>query len=918
MRLGVAEPFVDPGPPRQRCVLAALLVDAGRLVTWDTLIDRVWGDAPPTGARHSLYSHIARVRRVLEQAAVSDARLVRQSGGYRLEVDPDLVDVHRFRDLVGRAHRLDRTDPAKAALLREALALWRGEPLAGLDGPWVTRTRAAWRQQHLDATVAWARAELGTGRPDPVIGPLTDLVREHPLVEPAVALLMRALSATGRDAEALEHYAQTRRRLAEELGTEPGAELRGVHQAILRGDGNRSAPGPPAAGTPRQLPLSARGFVGRVKELARLDAVLAEAGAVPIVALSGLAGVGKTALAVHWAHRVADRFPDGQLYVNLRGFDPAGPAVSPAEAVRGFLDAFDVSPHRIPARPDAQIALYRSLVAGRRVLVLLDNARNADQVRPLLPGSPGCLVVVTSRDQLSGLSAAEGAHPVVLTPLSAAEARQLLTHRLGRGRVAAEPDAVDEIVSRCGRLPVALAVVAARAATHHGFPLAAIAEELRDAAAILDVLGSGDPTTDIRAVFTWSYRTLSPAAARLFRLLAWHPGPQIGVPAAASLAGSPVAQVRPLLAELARAHLLIEHLPGRFAFHDLLRAFAAERARTLDTGAERRAATRRMLDHYLLTAHAAETMLRPHRVAVVPAPAAAGVSPEGFATAPQALDWFAREHPALLGVFQLAVTAEPDTHAWQLARTLTTFHLYRGHWHDQISTQRTALATAQRRGNRLGQAHAHHDLGHVYACLGRYAESHAELTRAVDLYGAVGNPNGQASAHYLLGFLAGERDDTDDALHQARRCRDLYEAARDPVGQARALNALGLALAKNGEYREALGFCEQAVTLHRELGDQRGEAAAMDSLGFVHSGLGHRGEFIAWYRQALALLRDVGDRFGEAHTLTNLGEAHRSHGDIAAATGAWSRALSILDELDHPDAEQIRAKLRAAAATVAS
>jgi tetratricopeptide (TPR) repeat protein len=407
-------------------------------------------------------------------------------------------------------------------------------------------------------------------------------------------------------------------------------------------------------------------------------------------------------------------------------------------------------------------------------------------------------------------------------------------------------------------------------------------------------------TTDIRAVLSWSYHTLSAAAAWLFRLLALHPGPQFGVPTAASLAGSPVAQVRPLLAELARAHLMIEHVPGRFTFHDLLRAFATERTRTLDTEAERRAATRRILDHYLLTAHAADTLLRPHRVPIVPAAAAAGVRPEKLASTPQALDWFALEQPALLGAFQLAIAAEMDTHAWQLARTLSTFHLYRGHWHDQIAVQRIVVAAARRLGNRVGQAHAHHDLGHVYACLGRYDDAHAELVHAGELYGQVGNPVGQASAHYLLGFLAGERDNGLDALHHARRCRDLCEQARDPVGQARALNALGLAHTMIGQHREALAYCREAVTLHRELGDHRGEAAALDSRGFIHARLGHRHQFLAWYRQALARLRDVGDRFGEAHTLTNVGEALRSHGDVAAATEAWTEALAILEELNHP------------------
>jgi DNA-binding SARP family transcriptional activator/tetratricopeptide (TPR) repeat protein len=916
-RPGVARPGqggrqVDPGPPRQRCVLAALLVDAGRLVTWETLIDRVWGDAAPIGARHSLYSHIARIRNVLARMAVSGARprLVRQSGGYRLDVDPDSVDVQLFQGLVGRAHRLDRADPAKAALLREALELWRGEPLVGLDGSWVKRTRAAWRRQHLDATVAWARAELGTGHPDVVIGPLTDLVKEHPLVEPAVVLLMRALSATGRDGEALECHARTRRRLIEELGAEPGAELCGVHQAILRGELSVSAPGPPLAVTPRQLPLSARGFVGRAAELARLDEMLDEMlddeagqpGAVVIATLSGMAGVGKSALAVHWAHRVADRFPDGQLYVNLRDFDSGGPA----EALHGFLDALGVPPHRIPAHTQARIVAYRSVTAGRKVLILLDNARDVDQVRPLLPGGPGCLVVVTSHDQLSGLTAAEGAYPITLAPLPAAEARRLLAYRVGAGRVAAEADAVDEIISRCGRLPVALAVVAARAATHPQFPLATIAKELRDAGAILDVLGAGDPTIDLRAVFSCSYRTLRPATASLFRLLALHPGPQISTPAAASLAGCTTDQVRPLLAELARAHLTTEHLPGRFTVHDLLRALATELVHTLDTDTGRRAAIRRILDHYLLTAHAADALLEPHRDAITPAAAAPGTSPEELGTQP--MDWFGREHAVLLATVDLAVASGMDTHAWQLAWTLSTFHMYRGHWQLQVATQRIAAAAARRTHSRTGLAHTHHDLGRAHARLRQFDKAHAHLTRARELYAELANPKGQADVHYALGALAGNRDDDHDALHHARRCRDLYRAAGDPAGQARALNALGLAHSMTGDDHQALLYCRQAARLHRESGDHRGEATALDSVGLLHDRLGSHRQAVAWYRQARARFRDVGDRYGEADTLIHLGDAHHAQGDIAAAE-AWAQALVILEQLDLPGAERVRAKL---------
>jgi tetratricopeptide (TPR) repeat protein len=407
-------------------------------------------------------------------------------------------------------------------------------------------------------------------------------------------------------------------------------------------------------------------------------------------------------------------------------------------------------------------------------------------------------------------------------------------------------------------------------------------------------------------VFSCSYRTLRPATARLFRLLALHPGPQISTPAAASLAGSTTARVRPLLAELARAHLITEHTLGRFTFHDLLRAYATELACMLDTEADRHAATRRMLDHYLLTARAADALLDPHRDAIIPATAVPGVCSEEVRTHP--LEWFGREHAVLLAAVDLAVAAGRDAHAWQLAWTLSTFHINRGHWKLQVAIQRIAVAAARRLDTRVGLAHTHHDLGRAYAGLRQFTKAYTHLNRAAGLYAELANPKGQAGVHYILGALAGKRDDVRDALHHARRCRDLYQAAGDPAGQAKALNALGLAQSMNGNEHQALIYCRQAAELHHELGDHRGEAAALDSIGLLHAHLGSHRQAVASYRQALTRFRDIGDRYGEAHTLTHLGDAHHAQGGMAAAE-AWAQALAILEEVDLPDAEQVRARL---------
>ncbi|MGM1063044.1 ATP-binding protein [Saccharothrix sp. Mg75] len=471
-----------------------------------------------------------------------------------------------------------------------------------------------------------------------------------------------------------------------------GARAAGRLVASARADVDRH----PAV-VPRQLPAPPRHFAGREAELAALDRLADEAAdTAAVCAIGGTAGIGKTALAVHWARLAADRFPDGHLYVNLRGYGPGAP-LSPAEAVRGFLDALAVPPPEVPTTPDGQTGLYRSLLAGKRVLVLLDNARDAEQVRPLLPGSPGCLALVTSRDRLAGLIAVEDAHPLRLDPLTPPEARTVLADRVGAHRVLAEPAAADRIATACAGLPLVLAVVAARAATHPDFPLAALADELAGARG-LDAFAGGDRAVDVRTVFSWSYRGLPPAAARLFRLLALHPGPDVGTAAAASLAGVDVREARRLLRDLADAHLLNEHLPGRFTRHDLLRAYAGELTGEEDRAEDRRAAVHRVLDHYLRTADRAAHLLDPHRVPAEPPAPAVGAAPEEPADTARALAWFTAEHRVLL-----AVTAQRDpgfdAHVHGLARTLSTYLYRAGYWHDWVFAEQAALRAARRAGD---------------------------------------------------------------------------------------------------------------------------------------------------------------------------------------------------------------------------
>ncbi len=604
------------GTPQQRAVLAALAVDAGRPVMLETLIERVWDDTPPVGARPALYAHIARIKRLLARHAAEGRRpaavLARRAGGYLLDADPDRVDVRLFRRLTALGRDRQRSDAERVGLLQEALGLWRGTALADLPGGWAARMRDSWQKQRLDAVVLWAQAGLRLGRPEDVIDAVRELAADHPRNEPLIGVLMLAYAAVGQDAEALGCYASARSRLIHELGVEPGPGLRAVHAAVLRGDlQDTVALLPPARRAaqpgrsrktwvlPAQLPADVPAFTGRQQELRQLDRLLADAagagagdpggppGTVTSAVVSGTAGVGKTALAIRWAHRVHGTFPDGQLYVDLRGYDPEQP-VAPADALAGFLDALGVPAEDIPQAVDDRAARYRTETAGRRMLVVLDNAATVDQVRPLLPGAPTCFVLVTSRHSLPGLVARHGAVRVELDLLPLTDATTLLSRLLG-ARGAAEPAAVVTLAQQCARLPLALRVAAELAAARPAVPLSQIVAELADHRRRLDLLDAGgDRYTAVRAVFSWSYRSLPAKAAQAFRLLGAHPTPELDPLSAAKVIRTSVDRARQLLDQLASVHL-IQHTKrhptdaGRYGMHDLLRAYAAQLASAEDS-----------------------------------------------------------------------------------------------------------------------------------------------------------------------------------------------------------------------------------------------------------------------------------------------------------------------------------------------
>ncbi len=879
---------VSAGSPKQCCVLAVLALEANRVVPVETITDRVWDHDPPPNARGMVQTYVSRLRRVLTGGT---ATIDRRPGGYLLAVDPDAVDLHRF-------HR----HLAKGAV-REALDLWRGVPLSGVRGDWAEHMRHALEGRRSDARRRLLAARMDAGDRD-VLPELDELLVAHPLDEELIGLRMLALHRAGRQAEALACYREVYARLLDELGDEPGAALRELHQRLLRRDPALKGPPAPAGPevhrspaapvVPRQLPPSTPHFVGRADELGRLDAVLDDRAGVVVVAVGGMAGVGKTTLAVHWARSVADRFPDGQLYLDLRGFDDTNDPVGLGEATRFLLDALGTPPERVPSTAEGRAALLRSLLADRAVLVVLDNARTSDQVRPLLPGGPGCLALVTSRNLLTDLIAHQGAVPVNLEVLSEQETAGLLTRRLGPDRAGAEPDALSDLVRHTARLPLAASVLAARAQLRPTFPLGALAAELRDQRSLLDSL-------DVRGVFDWSYRQLPAPAARLFRLLGLHPGPDVPLTAAAALAEAPPAEAHAILGELTDAHLLTEHTPGRFRFHDLLRAYS--RALAEQHGPERDRAVRRLLDHLLATAYAADRLLDPHRD-----PLDLPVTPAPVTDAAQARAWMTTEHAALRGAIALAANTGHPTHAWQLHWCLQTFLQSTGRWTDLVDTGEIALAAARAVGHTTGQALAHRGLALAQAWQGDHDDAERHFDQALALHRADGDLVRQARTHLEIDWMHHRRARHREALDHALQALALYRSAHHRAGQAGALNDVGWCLAELGEPVQALAHCDEALRLHHELGNRHGQAATWHSIGYARHQLRHHVEAMAAYRSALALYRELDRRYDQAVTLDHLGDTlHATHDDTAASE-CWHEALAILEQLHHPKTADVRVK----------
>ncbi|MEO3925087.1 tetratricopeptide repeat protein [Micromonosporaceae bacterium B7E4] len=954
---------VPLGPARQRTVLAALLVEPGSLVSVDVLVDRVWGPARPSRARQTLHTYLSRLRGVLGDAGGPVP--ARRSSAYTLEVDESAVDLHHFRALARQARQVADDDHA-AALWHGAMALWQGRPFADLDSDWLRMVTVGLEAERLAAALDRNDVLLRRGEHAQLLPELTTAASAYPLDERLAGQLILALYRCGRQADALAQYRLLRDRLVDELGSDPGPALRELQQRILRHDPDLAAttttetpdrtgapietltgpPGSPAGRPgaavglphrPAQLPADVAGFTGRATDLRRLDELLGHPigdqapQAVVVTAIGGTAGVGKTALAVHWAHRVADRFPDGQLYVNLRGYDPDQP-MSPADALARFLTALGVTGQDIPLDLDERAARYRSEVAGRRILIVLDNAANVAQVRPLLPGTGSCLVVVTSRDSLAGLVAVDGAHRLDLDLLAPAEAVSLLRRLIGV-RVEIEPEAAATLAEQCARLPLALRVAAELVVARPDSTLAELVTELADRQARLELLDAGsDPYAAVREVFSWSIQQVPLDAARTFRLLGLHPGPDLDPYAVAALTDAGLDQARRTLALLARAHLVHRGGRGRYGMHDLLRAYAAHLAASEETVEQRRAAQQRLFDYYQAATVSATNTLYPANANHMPEVVASITPIPEFADPDGAYAWLEDERFCLVAAAAHTAAQGNSSYPVRLARILERY-LDAGYPTDALVINGHAHRAAEQAGDLVGQAHTLRLLGDAYNRMCRHDEAVDHLQRALTRFTQAGDRVGEALALSGLGIAVHRLGDHEHAIDNFRRSIELFRQAGDRLGEAKGLTNLGnvenrlgrgegaaryhrqalvifreggahfyeattlnnLANAelRLGRYAVAADHLRQSLTLLEQLGSPRAEAHIRDTLGNVHLRRGEWEQAVACFQQALTICRRIGDWYGKVWALNGLGDAAQLAGRPAEALGHYTEALAI-------------------------
>jgi DNA-binding SARP family transcriptional activator/tetratricopeptide (TPR) repeat protein len=892
---------------RVRTLLALLLIRPGRVVPAEDLIDALWDeDEIPARPRAALQTYVSRLRSYL--GAGGEDMLRTDPAGYQLQVRPDQLDLLRFRSHLDEATQLPGDPAGRLHHLSAALDLWRGEPLSGVyAGPLIRDTATGLTDDHLHAVEELFACRLELGQYAEAVSGLSTLVSAHPLRERPWALLIRALHRSGRQADALDAYQRIRQTLREELGADPGEELERAHNAVLAGAAADADP-PAATPPPRQLPADIERFTGRANDLAALDALLPvdwpEHRPIVLAALDGTAGIGKSALAVHWAHRVEHRFPDGQLYLNLRGYGP-NRALDPGDAIEAMLRSLGTPAEQIPPGLDNRSALLRTVLAGRRMLVLLDNARDADQVRPLLPGASS-LVLVTSRSQLRGLAAREGAHRVTLDHLSERESTDLLIRVIG-DRAESEPKAVAELARLCGGLPLALALAAERATREPSSPLADLVDDLHDERDRLDLLGSDeDPESDLRGVFSWSYQAVSVEAAALFRMLGIAPGPDIGIDAATILAGTGRGRAQRLLDQLVRANLVHTRQPGRFEIHDLLRSYAIELAHRHDRAEDRQAAMLRLLRWYTQGAFNARNMLHVGETDLAPQPP---VEAPDFPSASEALAWYGGEWQNLRAAVRLAYEQGYDDLCWRLAFALWV-HLQIVRGMDALAELHSlGLRAAHRLGDPRATAHMLTGIGTVHRVVGRFEAGARVHRRAIELFRSCGDQAGEATALSNLSAVLRELGRHDESLVHSRAALAVDAARNEPGNMSISHYQIAQTLNAAGRYNEAVDEANRSLEIGRRLSRRRGVARALQALATARYHLGDHRAAIEASGEAVTILGELGDRTNQASALIQYGDAVHAAGQPDAAHRAWRQALAILDELGAPEAEAARARV---------
>ncbi|GLY28873.1 BTAD domain-containing putative transcriptional regulator [Kineosporia sp. NBRC 101731] len=909
---------IETGPRQQRCLLALLLARAGQPVGVSEMVDVLWGDEPTASAVNVIHRYIGALRRLTEPGLAARGHsswLVRQGNSYRLTAGAEASDVVAFRDLVERARTLSRDHDYAPSLdlYQKAIELWSGPCAADLadSGP-ATAVFHALNRQLFDVAMEAADLAMRLGLADRLLPALRRVASWDHLNEPLHAQLMTLLHEAGHRAEAFAVHDTLRTRLDEELGLEPGPECRAVQQRLLTGtpavpdpSGERPEPtydelaNPPASLVvrPAQLPPDLPVFVGREDETQVVTGLLQrrhdEPQAAPLViALSGMGGVGKSTFAVHLAHLLAPGHADGQLYLDLRGSGDGEQSVSTGEALTLLLHSLGMPAVSVPEQVPAQVGMYRSLTVDKRMIVLLDNAHTVQQVRPLVPNSAQSLVLVTSRAPLAGLAAVEGARLLLMDLPTAQIAREILLARLPATGQTPDPAVVDEIVELCGRLPLALALVAAQMAARPWFSLQAVADGLRDAPR-LEAFGHDETNNDPRSVFAWSYRHLGPEAARLFRYLSIRIGPSISASACASLLGTELATTRALLQELAGSALISEVEPGRYSSHVLVRAYAEELFLEIDSPQERQEAGTRLLQHYQHSSFAAHVAVRPHLRPVPPLGLAHSVHPESPAGFHTAMSWFATERPVLVDAVTRATERRFGVESWRLALTLQQYFQRGAFFQDWMNVMSTALQAARRDEDRAGQAYSLRSLAGAHFFFGRYDEALDLLDEAGQLFTEMGFPEERGYVHTNRGDVLIRLKRHEEALAEYQKAHRQFVTSGNAQREVRAMSEVGHTLALLGDNAEAETQLRSALARNDQVGNLEQEGQIRVYIGRLQTGLKDYRSAIKELEDAVLVLNRVGHRTLEFDALLMIIESWLALEDYDSAWKTWHTAHEL-------------------------